>query len=272
MEFFRHDSRKNKLLHNFLMERKIINNSILIILVFLIGMYGRSIFDYFIPITISNAGLKILIPYLWWVLPSLLLLIFLYGYKTIPSTLGINKGLGTALIFSIITVLTMIISSAIIGKIDSNLNFEDLIHKTIVSGLLEEYFFRGFLFGILFRKLKWGFIPASIVGSLIFGLGHIYQGSTVLETTGVFFITAIGAIWFSWLYIEWDNNLWIPIFLHTLMNMSWILFDVSNNALGGGYTNLFRALTVALTIFITIKKNKKSEFTITRSNLFIKKK
>ncbi len=135
-------------------------------------------------------------------------------------------------------------------------------------GFFEEFLFRGFLFGILFRKLKWGFIPASLLAEVIFGLGHIYQGSTLMETTGIFGITTIGSIWVAWLYIEWDKNLWVPIFLHTLMNLSWILFEVSNNALGGIYTNLFRAITIALTIII-IRYHKKRGLNINRKTLII---
>jgi membrane protease YdiL (CAAX protease family) len=163
----------------------------------------------------------------------------------------------------------MFLSSAIIGQIGEDLNMLRLVHQTIVAGLMEEYLFRGFLFGLLFRKSGWGFIPASISGALIFGLGHIYQGSTFLETMGVFFITSIGGIWFAWLYIEWNNNLWVPIFLHILMNISWGLFEVSNNALGGFYTNLFRIITITLTILITIKYNQKNGLRINSKNLII---
>ena len=163
----------------------------------------------------------------------------------------------------------MIVSSAIIGKISDNVDFGILLNKTFIAGFFEEFLFRGFLFGILFRKLKWGFIPASILAGVIFGLRHIYQGSTLMETTGIFGITTIGSIWVAWLYIEWDKNLWVPIFLHTLMNLSWILFEVSNNALGGIYTNLFRAITIALTIIITIRYHKKRGLNINRKTLII---
>lgn len=165
----------------------------------------------------------------------------------------------------------MLISSAVIGEIDGNLEFGTLFYKTIGAGIFEEYLFRGFLFGILFRKLNWGFIPAAILGGFIFGLGHLYQASTPLEILGTFAITSVGAVWFSWLYIEWNNNLWVPIFLHTLMNLSWILFDVSNNAMGGLYTNLFRAITIALTIIITIRYHKQRGLKINKKNLILNK-
>ena len=125
------------------------------------------------------------------------------------------------------------------------------------------------MFGILFRKVGWGFIPASIFGAVIFGLGHLYQGSTPAETLGIFFVTSMGALWFAWLFIEWNENLWIPIFLHILMNLSWTLFDVGGNALGDFYTNFFRIITIAVTVVATIAYNKrKDRFRVNRKNLF----
>lgn len=251
------------------MRRQTIINSIVIILAFLIAHYGRDVLNFFMPISFSTNLLIISYAYSWWVFPALLVVGILYGFKDSLKNLGLNKGFLIGFIFAFITVLPMLISSAIIGRIADNLDFTSLFLKTICAGFFEEFLFRGFLFGILFRKLKWGFIPASILGALIFGLGHIYQGSTPLETLGVFAVTAVGAVWFAWLYIEWGSNLWVPIFLHTLMNVSWLLFDVGNNALGGLYTNIFRAITIALTIIITIRYHKKRGLNINRKNLII---
>jgi len=251
------------------MNRKTIINSIVVILTFLLAFYGKRILSEYYTISISSDYLKIIYSYLWWILPSALITGLLYGFNNIFYNIGIQKGFRLGLLFSIITVLPMFLSSAIIGHIGEDLEMLSLIHQTLFAGFMEEYLFRGFLFGILFRKLGWGFIPASILGAIIFGLGHIYQGSTLLETTGVFFITSIGAIWFAWLYIEWNNNLWVPIFLHILMNLSWGLFEVSSNALGGFYTNLFRIITIILTIVITIKYNKKSGLRVNRNTLIV---
>ncbi len=254
------------------MRKKTIVNSIVVILTFLLAINAkRLIFDYY-SISITSDYLKVINTYLWWLIPPLIVLAVLYGFNKIPNLVGLNKGLLFGFIFSVITVSPMLISSAVIGKISADFNLFDIIHKTVLAGFMEEFLFRGFLFGILFRKLGWGFIPASILGGVLFGIGHLYQGSTFTETIGVFLVTSIGAIWFSWLYIEWKNNLWVPIFLHILMNLSWVLFKVSDNALGGSYTNIFRILTIALTIFITIRYNKKNGLKINRMNLLVNKK
>ena len=249
------------------MRTKIIINSLLVVLTFLLAVYGKSMLSPYLSLTFPTSFLKASYFYSWWVLPTLLVLGILYLFKSIPENLGLNKGLLIAMLFSTATVLPMIISSAIIGKIDANLSLGTLFHKTFVAGIFEEYLFRGFLFGILFRKLKWGFVPASILGGVIFGLGHLYQGSTIMETVGIFAVTTMGAVWFAWLYIEWDNNLWVPILVHSLMNLSWMLFEVSDNALGGIVTNIFRAITIALTIIISIRYHKKRGLNINKQNL-----
>ncbi len=251
------------------MKKKSIIKPSVVILTFLIAFYGKRILSHYINISFSNYYAQIIYSYFWWIIPTVIVTGLLFGFNRILHITGIQKELKTGFVFSFLTVLPMLVSSAFIGRIPEDLKILPLLHQTLFAGFMEEYLFRGFLFGILFRKLAWGFIPASTLGAFIFGLGHIYQGSTFLETTGVFLVTSIGAIWFAWLYIEWNNNLWIPIFLHILMNLSWGLFEVSPNALGGFYTNLFRIITITLTVVATIKFNKKNGFRIKRKNLIV---
>jgi membrane protease YdiL (CAAX protease family) len=253
------------------MSKKNISYSLLVITVFVLSFYGRNITASFFSLEINSSFLKLVYYYAWWTIPTALLVMFLFGSKNLLANIGLQKGLFAGFVFSLVSVAPMLLSSAIVGQISKDLSLLDLMHKTIFAGFFEEYFFRGFLFGILFRKLKWGFIPASVLGAVIFGLGHIYQGSTLSETIGVFAITAMGAIWFAWLYIEWNNNLWVPIFLHITMNLSWVLFDVSDNALGGIYSNVFRIITIALSIIITIRYHKGRDLNITRRNLLVNK-
>lgn len=246
-----------------------LTRSLIVIIVFLFSFYARHFLHKYLDISFESSYLKILYIYIWWLVFPILTLGFLYGFKNIFTEIGLDKGFFTGFLFAAITVSPMLISSAVIGTVNHELKPAEFIHNTVAAGFMEEYFFRGFLFGILFRKLNWGFIPAAILGAVIFGLGHIYQGSTIQESIMAFLVTAMGAIWFAWLYIEWNSNLWIPVFLHTFMNLSWILFQVSPNAIGGTYTNLFRALTIALTIFITIRYHKKHGLIINKSNLLI---
>ena len=250
------------------MKLKTVIHSIIIIITFLFAFYGKRILNIFVEIAFHSDITKIIYYYSWWIIPVIVTLCILFGFKNIFKELRIHKGFLFGLGFSFVTVLPMLLSSAIIGNVNEDLDYVSLIHKTIFAGFFEELLFRAFLFGILFRKLGWGFIPASALGAFIFGVAHLYQAHSISESISVFIVTSLGAVWFAWLFIEWKENLWIPIFLHIFMNLSWILFEVSNNALGNLYTNVFRTITISLTVIITISYNKRrGEFSVNKNNL-----
>lgn len=244
--------------------------SIAILLVFLLAVFGKSIFGACIPFSTETPLLKILYSYSWWIIPGLLCTGLLFGFKKMVDNLGLSKNMGWAFLFSLATVSPMFISSAIMGRFDNSLSILDILRATVFAGLMEEFLFRGFLFGLLFRRLGWGFIPAGLVGALIFGWAHLYQGTSVGETFGVFIVTFMGALWFAWLYIEWNNNLWVPIFLHIFMNLSWTLFDMGENALGDVLTNVFRLITIGITVVLTVRHRKKlGSFCVSTKNLWV---
>jgi membrane protease YdiL (CAAX protease family) len=247
--------------------------SVFIILVFLFAVYGKRILDKYLVISIDSSFIRILYSYAWWIIPICLAVGLLYGFKNVLKELCLDKNIYVRIAFSLVVVSPMLISSAVIGKIDTDLDVTTLMHKTLFAGFMEEILFRGFLFGILFRKIGWGFIPAAVLGAVIFALSHLYQGSTTNEMIGIFLITFLGSAWFAWLFVEWEENLWVPIFLHVFMNLSWTLFDVSDNALGGTYTNIFRIITITLTVGATIMYNNRNggRYRVNSKNLFLNK-
>jgi hypothetical protein len=56
-----------------------------------------------------------------------------------------------------------------------------------------------------------GFILSVLLGALLFGFIHLYQGSELTEWAGIFLITFSGAILFAWVYTEWNFNLWMGL-------------------------------------------------------------
>lgn len=252
--------------------KKNISRSIIIILSFLIGFYGRGILDSYFNITnsIQLNYLRLLYAYAWWIIPPVIVLWTLYGFKNILKELKLNQNFGKGLLWAAIMVLPMIIGSFLLGKLSTEITLIEFIKKTFCAGFFEEVFFRAFFFGQLFARLKWGFIPAVVLNAIAFASGHLYQGNSFNETFGVFIVTLMGAAWFAWLFIEWEENIWLPVCLHILMNMSWVLFDISETALGGISANIFRALTITISILVTIYFNKKNGgLKITRKNLII---
>ena len=252
--------------------KKYFIKSLAVILAFIVGFYGRGIIDTNFNITNSIQAnyLRLFYAYAWWIIPSIIVLWTFYGYKNIIKELKLNQPFGKGLLWASIIVSPMIISSFIFGKFNSDITFLEFVKKSFLAGFFEETFFRAFFFGQLFARMKWGFIPAVILNAIAFASGHLYQGSSFNETLGVFIVTLMGAAWFAWLFVEWKENIWLPIWLHILMNMSWILFQVSETALGGMSANIFRAITIAASIVITIILNKRSgKLNVNRKNLIL---
>lgn len=128
-----------------------------------------------------------------------------------------------------------------------------VLSHALLPGVGEELLYRGFLFGLLFRYAGWGFLPAALVSGLYFGAAHLYQGQGLADSAAIFALTAFGGLWFSWLYVEWRWNLWLPIGLHVLMNLYWELFAVSDTALGPTAAIVLRLAVVGLSIGLTLR-------------------
>ena len=103
------------------MRRKTIINSTLIILTFLVALYGRRIAANFIDLSFSSALVNVIYFYAWWVIPTLSVLGILYGFNNIFNEVGLSHGILSGFLFAVITVSPMLLSSAIMGRIDENL-------------------------------------------------------------------------------------------------------------------------------------------------------
>ncbi len=187
------------------------------------------------------------------------------------ENLGLNRSILKGFLFVLLCTLPMFIGFMLLFEYNA-ISVNSLIIKVIAAGFFEELFFRGFLFGVLFRKTNFGFIPAVLFGAIYFGVLHLYQSTEIVELLGIFLITFLGGILFAWVYVEWNYNLWTAIFLHMLMNLSWELFNVSDNALGGVYSNIFRFATLGLVILLTLvyKKQHGIKMEVNRKNIFKK--
>lgn len=181
---------------------------------------------------------------------------------------NIIQGLGMAFLFT----LPMLIGYGLLNNFNLTFSLRGLFYTILIAPIFEELMYRGFLFGQLYRYGGWGFIPAGLANALIFGSLHLYQAQDFGSAVAVFAVTAMGGLWFAWLYVEWNYNLWIAIFLHLFMNAWWIIFDRSDNAAGDLYANIFRGLTIAASIIYTIRmKKQQGGLEITKEKLWVNK-
>jgi uncharacterized protein len=188
--------------------------------------------------------------YTWYWLPPLVVLLVIFrrdalcvwGFTRAPL-----QSLGVAFVMALPALIGFLVTSA-----PNALTSVQIMSRAVMPGFFEEALFRGFLFGVLFKRARWGFVPASLIAALVFGIGHLYQGNDLMSAFGAFAVTALGSLWFSWLLVAWDS-LWVPIGLHILLNLYWELFTNDQTAVGDGLSNLFRGLVIALSIVLTLR-------------------
>ena len=181
------------------------------------------------PLHLESASLRMVTRYLICGVPMLGFLFCLHKKSDILNSLGLNGNILKGLGFAALCCAPMLIGMPIIGSFNSNLTFDWFLRMVVIAAVFEEIVYRGFMFGQLFRYGKIGFIWAIILPAIFFGIGHLYQGDTLVESLMAFGVTALGALYFSWVYVECNYNLWVSIGLHIFMNFSWIVFPVEGN-------------------------------------------
>ena len=188
----------------------------------------------------------------WLIVLPLLAAVIVFGSGRAFSALGLtgNPLIGAAV--GVTATMPMLVGFSVFGTVGADTDFVTVaVGGAVYPGIGEEVLYRGLLFGFLFRFAGWGFVPAALMGAAVFGAAHLWQGESVGEAAAIMALTAIGGAWFAWLYVEWKNNLWVPIAFHLLMNLYWGIFDIADNALGGGLGNATRVATIVLSVLIT---------------------
>ena len=192
--------------------------------------------------------------YSWYWIPPLLVAVALFGPRALAA-LGLAGSVFTGWGVAFIVTLPMLIGYAFAGELQSAQALARVaVRHALLPGVFEEILYRGFLFGFLFRFGRWPFIPAALLGAVLFGAAHSWQGADAAETAGAVLVTAVGAAWFAWLYVEWQYNLWVPIGCHVLMNLYWDAFSMGDSAAGGLAANLFRIATIATSVLLTVRR------------------
>ncbi len=214
----------------------------------LLGLHSASLMKFIVGYSIMFLGVMVLMA-------------VVIKPKEIFSFLGLNgnmiKGLGIALI----CVLPLFIVFPILGSFNTDATISFVLRKSILPGFMEEFMFRAFMFGLLFRYAKTGFFWSVILPALLFGTLHLYQGHDALSSFAAFGVTFLGAVYFSWMYVEWNFNLWVPVGLHILMNGAWVIFtmDGTEVAAGGLISNIVRVTSILLAITITVWYKKRND-------------
>lgn len=160
-------------------------------------------------------------------------------------------------IYAVVSCLPLFIIYPIFFELRPSLDTYSVFSNSILSPIYEEIVFRALFFGALVGLLRWKFWQVVVLNALAFSFGHLYQAHDLISTIFTVLITSVACVWWGWMYVRWKYNLWLPLFLHVLMNFAFDLFMVgSGTAAGGVATYVGRLLVIAISVWITLKHTK----------------
>lgn len=209
----------------------------------------------------------LLIPasYLFKYSPLVLVAILLFKEVGIQEILGLKtEGFKHYFLAAVACCLPMTLGYAYLSS-ELNLSLSGLMVGSVYAGVFEEILFRAVLFGVLFRYCRLGFIPAALVSSVVFGLGHIYQGHDAMSAFAAFAITTVAGTWFAWLFCESGYRIWFPLWMHIFMNAAYGVFSMSGGAAGDLEGNIVKASSILLSlvyIHLLVCRGKKRQITL----------
>jgi len=178
------------------------------------------------------------------------------GLKRAIEELGLRAPTRPAALFAFLAAFPMLFTFALSAPLNPKMSVLSVGVGCVLAPFAEEVLFRGYMFGQLYRRARWGFWLSALIPSVLFALAHAYQASGISELVGIFAVTGLGSILGCWLFMRWQYNLWVVFWLHCLMNLWWEVFGVADTALGGWIANGARLFTVVIAILLTVYKDR----------------
>jgi len=201
-----------------------------------IALLNRSLVGFF-GIGLQSVAEIVVVLYLLVVLPSIAHTSLRdLGFRA-PSASDAFKIAGAVIsMFVLVTALGSLLTTALHFK-TQELAVQVFLHMhgldkalfalfaVVIGPVTEELFFRIFLFNAM-RKW-WGFWPAAVVSSILFGLAHGQQPFTAVMVVSLSFPLAIGGVILCLIYVR-TGSAWSNIITHASFNaLSLLLISIA---------------------------------------------
>ncbi len=190
--------------------------------------------------------------------PALLILAALAGARCAAgpgrwvAALGLTGAAGRGLLLGALIGLPMLLQAPLSAQ-GLAISWTTL-RAALLAPFAEELFFRGLFVAVLVRVGGFAFWPTAILAGVSFGAAHVpWSSSLGWGHLPTFLATTAGGIWYGWLLRCYDWNLWLTVSLHATMNLAWAIFAVAEDAAGGLWPNVGRALTIALGTVLALR-------------------
>lgn len=181
-----------------------------------------------------------------------------FSFSRFKEMMGLHKSALKPFVFALLANLPSFVGYALVNGYNEDTSYKLIGWNSLWPGFAEELVYRAFIVGVLVRYAHWNFIVAAILSGFLFAAGHLYQADSFSNGVQIFLFTSGVGIGFSVFYKYWDWNIWFPIFMHTFMNLAYVLFVGGGTALMNGTENIFRFTTIGIAIILTVYQKMRS--------------
>lgn len=168
------------------------------------------------------------------------------------AELGIRRPAARMIGVMALATVPMWLIFALTTPLATGVSLAGVLYLAVLSPFAEEIVFRGFAFRQLYRRASLGFWTSVLLTSAVFSLVHLQKASSVGQVVGIAVITFIGGAFFAWLFVRWDDNLFAPLIVHSLMNLAWQVFSVGESAFAGWLPTVLQASVLAFAVTLTL--------------------
>lgn len=165
---------------------------------------------------------------------------------------GIRRPSRSMIAVTVLATLPMWVVFALTTPVATNISVAAALYLAVLSPFAEEVVFRGFAFRQLYRHASFGFWPSVLVTSIVFSLGHLEKSSSAGQWIGIAAITFVGGGFFAWLFMRWEDNVFAPFVVHSLMNLAWQVFSVGETAFAGWLPTVMQGSVLVLAVVLTL--------------------
>jgi membrane protease YdiL (CAAX protease family) len=186
-------------------------------------------------------------------------LLYRRGARGTAEALGLARPLRPALGLALVSTAPLVGALAVAHRPQAAALSAEVFYTAFYSSFAEDLVYIGFAVRGLHRRAGWPLWLAVLAVALVFALRHVWRGRTVPAALGIFAITGAGLALFSWAFMAWGENLWVPVTLHALIDFWWALFGGGETALTAGALPLAGLVASgAVALVLTLRRQRRA--------------
>jgi hypothetical protein len=131
-----------------------------------------------------------------------------------------------------------------------------LLRLALATALADEIFYRGFALRLLIKRAKWNAVAAIVATAAFVMLARVLStvgSATPGDVAQAAVVGGATQVWFGFVFVAWQEDLWVTLALHFGLNLGWSAFEgavVTDT--GSPWTHVGRLACLVTSIALTL--------------------